>query len=79
MTADRKTVEGLHGALAKAMQERLKSGEATAADLNVIRQFLKDNGVGLGLAPNAEELDKLREQLPFNDLAAMAEEDSVIN
>jgi hypothetical protein len=35
----------LHGEMAKAMQKKLASGDATASDLNVIRQFLKDNGV----------------------------------
>jgi hypothetical protein len=36
---------GLHGELARAMQKKLKSGDFTASDLNVIRQFLKDNGI----------------------------------
>lgn len=35
----------LHGELAKAMADKLRDGTATASDLNVIRQFLKDNGV----------------------------------
>lgn len=37
----------LHGALAEAMKDKLASGEATASDLNVIRQFLKDNGINV--------------------------------
>lgn len=43
--ATEEILAGLHGELAKAMQKKLKSGEATASDLNVIRQFLKDNGI----------------------------------
>lgn len=35
----------LHGLLAEEMQAKLRSGAATASDLNVIRQFLKDNGI----------------------------------
>lgn len=35
----------LHGALAEAMQEKLTSKDFTASDLNVIRAFLKDNGI----------------------------------
>lgn len=35
----------LHGAMATAMKKKLDSGEYTAADLGVIRQFLKDNGI----------------------------------
>lgn len=38
-------LSSLHGALARTMQEKLESGTATASDLNVIRQFLKDNGI----------------------------------
>lgn len=35
----------LHGELANAMKDKLKDKNATASDLNVIRQFLKDNGI----------------------------------
>jgi hypothetical protein len=35
----------LHADLAKALSEKIKSGEATAADMAVARQFLKDNGI----------------------------------
>lgn len=35
----------LHAALANSLKDKLASGEATAADLNVVRQFLKDNGI----------------------------------
>lgn len=35
----------LHEALAQTLLIKLKSGECTAADLNVVRAFLKDNGI----------------------------------
>ena len=35
----------LHLCLAKELLGKIKSGEAKAGDLNVARQFLKDNGV----------------------------------
>ena len=35
----------LHAGLAGALSELLVSGEASTADLNVIRQFLKDNQI----------------------------------
>lgn len=35
----------LHEALASHLMAKLESGEVTASDLNVVRQFLKDNGV----------------------------------
>lgn len=48
----------LHGELAKAMAAKLASGEASASDLNVIRQFLKDNGINSDGAkdPNIKSL-----------------------
>ena len=37
---------GLHGLLSQYFSARLNSGEAlTSSELNVIRQFLKDNGI----------------------------------
>lgn len=38
-------LEQLHEGLARDLLKRVKSGEATASDLNVVRQFLKDNGI----------------------------------
>ena len=40
-----KILEELHNDLAQHLLTQLKSGELRAADLNVIRQFLKDNGI----------------------------------
>tara|TARA_R100000234_G_scaffold31524_1_gene18549 strand:- start:168 stop:404 length:237 start_codon:yes stop_codon:yes gene_type:complete len=49
----------LHSNLASALGEILNSGEATTADMNVIRQFLKDNQI------TAQPV----EDTPFGDLA----------
>ena len=49
----------LHANLAGALTDLLTSGEATTADLNVMRQFLKDNQVSAQPA----------EDTPFGDLA----------
>lgn len=38
-------LDSLHGVVARELIKKIKSGEYTAADLNVARQFLKDNGV----------------------------------
>tara|TARA_R100000353_G_scaffold125904_1_gene89389 strand:- start:101 stop:328 length:228 start_codon:yes stop_codon:yes gene_type:complete len=35
----------VHELLAQWCLERLREGDATAADLNIIRQFLKDNQI----------------------------------
>ena len=40
-----KLLETLHECLAKELLGKIQSGEAKAGDLNVARQFLKDNGV----------------------------------
>ncbi len=38
-------LSALHEELADFLRQRLKSEDVTASDLNVVRQFLKDNGV----------------------------------
>lgn len=43
--ASQDSLSELHGMLAQAMTEKLRSGDFTASDLNVIRAFLRDNGV----------------------------------
>ena len=49
----------LHSNLASVLGDILNSGEASTADLNVIRQFLKDNQITAQPAEDA----------PFGDLA----------
>ena len=41
---DLKKLESLHSVLTSVLLDRVKSPEAKAGDLNVARQFLKDNG-----------------------------------
>jgi hypothetical protein len=57
-------MEMLHGILASALAGKIKDGTATAADLSVARQFLKDNGID-GIATQANPLGQLAAQLPF--------------
>lgn len=38
-------LEALHTSLAEDLLAKIQSGEASAADLSVARQFLKDNGI----------------------------------
>ena len=40
-----KIMKNIHYELAKHILDLIKSGEAKAGDLNVARQFLKDNGI----------------------------------
>lgn len=62
----KETLAELHNLLAKTMLEKIQTGELTAADLNVIRQFLKDNGIDAAAIP-AAPIRRLADALPFVD------------
>jgi hypothetical protein len=61
-------MDSLHSALAEELLTRVKSGEATASDLSVVRQFLKDNGVD-SIPKDGNPLDRLNHaaNLPFTE------------
>jgi hypothetical protein len=59
-----KLLGSLHSELAKTLLAKVRSGEATAADLNVARQFLKDNNID-ALPKDSEPLKNLVHELPF--------------
>lgn len=62
--ATEEALSALHGALAKSLTDKILNGEATAADLNVARAFLKDNNIDV--APStAKVLPDLAKLLPF--------------
>lgn len=63
--AEEDFLEALHNALAIALADRIKSGEATPADLNVARQFLKDNNISVVPRPNTPMGDLIA-NLPFD-------------
>ena len=62
--ADDALFSALHKALADDLLKRIQSGEATAADLNVARAFLKDNGVD-AVPAQGSPLGNLVGNLPF--------------
>ena len=62
---DDKTLSDLHSAVAEELLRRVMTGDATSADLNVARGFLKDNGIDAGL-DQSEPLSNLAKTLPFN-------------
>jgi hypothetical protein len=65
--ASQNSLADLHGLLAQVMAEKLHSGEATASDLNVIRAFLKDNGVDTD--PQTDNnIQSIVDQLPEYDI-----------
>lgn len=55
----------LHNVIAAELLGRIKSGEATSADLSVARQFLKDNGIDANTG-QSEPLLNLAKILPFD-------------
>jgi hypothetical protein len=62
--ASREALEDLHGAIATALADKIRTGDATAADLAVARQFLKDNGID-SIAASNNPLGNLVKSLPF--------------
>ena len=56
----------LHDAVAQTLLEKIQSGEANASDLNVARQFLRDNGID-AVPTEDNPLGKLLEELPFDE------------
>lgn len=62
---DKEALNSLHSLLVEALLEKIRSGTATAADLGVARQFLKDNGIDVA-AKNAGPMLRLHEALPFD-------------
>lgn len=62
-----KILEQLHESIAKDLLNRVLSGEATPAELNTARQFLKDNGIEAVPTPE-NPLGELAASLPdFTD------------
>ena len=57
---------------AKELLGKIKSGEAKAGDLNVARQFLKDNGVEC-LPVEKNPMQELMENLPDLDAVPLAD------
>ena len=68
-----KNLKELHGVLAEQLFKRVKDPEAKASDLNVARQFLKDNGIEAIPVDNSP-LKALVDELPFD-----TEEDRVLH
>ena len=60
MEDNKKALESLHTALVQELLDRIRTGDAKPSDLNVARQFLKDNGIECLPVPES----------PFGDLMA---------
>jgi len=64
MKAQKDILETLHGALAKELLDRIRSGEARPADMANAIKFLKDNGIE-GLPMEGSPLGNLVNNMPF--------------
>lgn len=53
-------LSNLHGALAQAMAKKLKDKDFSTADMNTIRQFLKDNNISCDPNSNTDIQDVLQ-------------------
>ena len=69
---DLKKLEDLHSTLTDVLIDRVKNGDAKAGDLNVARQFLKDNGVEC-LPVEKNPMQELMENLPDLDAVPLGE------
>ena len=54
----------LHSILAEQLLKRIEEEDVKASDLNVARQFLKDNGID-AVPTNNNPLEELVKELPF--------------
>lgn len=61
-----KTLKELHETLANELLKRVKSEDVKASDLNVARQFLKDNNIE-ALPVENSPLKSLVDELPFSE------------
>ena len=57
-------LQELHSLLAEQLLNKIKDPDVKASDLNVARQFLKDNGID-AVPGNDNPLAKLVDELPF--------------
>ncbi len=62
-TATEKALGELHAVVAHTLMDRIKSGEATAADINAAIKFLKDNGITCAVDDSAD-LAVLAKEVP---------------
>ena len=61
-----KRLTELHSLLAEKLLEKVKDPECKSADLNVARQFLKDNNIDAIPVDNSP-LNNLMKELPFEE------------
>jgi len=63
-------LDQLHDSVAKELLARVRSGEATSAELSVATKFLKDNNAVLDVITPESPLASLLKDLPFEQAEA---------
>ena len=61
-----KKLKELHAILAEKLLEKVKDPECKSADLNVARQFLRDNNIDC-VPVDGSPLQNLIDEMPFNE------------
>jgi hypothetical protein len=59
-------LQELHNILAEKLLERVRDPDVKSSDLNVARQFLRDNNID-AVPVKDSPLEKLMNELPFNE------------
>ena len=72
MDKNLKLLKTIHYELAKELLDKIKSGDAKAGDLNVARQFLKDNGIECIPVEN-NPMEEIMNNLPDLDAVPLAD------
>jgi len=62
-------LEELHESVTKELLTRVKSGEATSAELSVAVKFLKDNGASTDVITAESPMASLLKELPFEEVS----------
>ena len=60
------TLEQIHAALAEELLRKISDGSATSSELNVARQFLKDNSIDCVVEASVPMLN-LAKIMPFDE------------
>lgn len=76
--ASEETLSLLHELTAQALIEKIKSGEATSADLNAAIKLLKDNGITCVVAQN-DTMKEIIDELPdYDETVFMHSDEEVV-
>lgn len=75
--ATEQTLSMLHELTAQALIEKIKSGEATSADLNAAIKFLKDNDISCVVSQN-DPMKELIDELPVYDETVFMNSDAEV-